>query len=284
MHRTAALVLVFATGCEVDDVPLCDPVSGYNEFDVAGRHYGIFVPADIAKAGVDGVALVFHGDAECVLDESDVCSTPPAIDLNGVRSQFDLEGRTNAALVYVVGANKNVFRPDLLSWDTFSDTDNADFAAVDAILDDVRARVCVDDVKVAAVGFSGGAFFAHSLACLHGAIDAVVSFEGGFEAGDVAVSYDEDNIVDVDDCGDLPNALIVAADDDTVVPPEYGDAAFAAYGCDAIEDVDDDCVTACGSVFCTPATADAGANPPRTHGLWIPEGPEIAGRFLDDNL
>ncbi len=294
LRRPAGLFVWFVPGarivsfsvlasCAVVDEPaaVCAAPAGYSEHDVDGRAYGVFVPDRAEGVGFDDVVLVFHGDAECAVDDDGICRHPPAIDLDGVRAQFDLERRVDAAIVYVAGANLNRFRPDVLSWDTFSDgDDNADFAFVDAVIDDLGCAV--DDVAV--VGFSGGAFFANSYACLHGGTSAVVSFEGGFEDGDVGTSFDEDNIVDVSACRDLPPALLVNASDDVVVPPRYGDAAFAVYGCDATVDVDDDCAEACGSTLSHPATADAQANPPRTHAIWNPEGIDRAAAFLDENL
>lgn len=284
----AALALAHP-GCTADPAAVCAFAPGYSEHDVGGRRYGIFVPAVADGAGIDDVVLVFHGDAPCeaVADDGSCAASPPVLG-DVLRSQFDLEGRVDAAIVYVEGANQNRFRPDVLSWDTFSADDNADFAFVDAVLDDlfVNEGCAVDDV--AAVGFSGGAFFANSYACLHGdsgtPLTAVVSFEGGFEDGDVATSYDEANVVDVAACADLPPAFLVNAADDTVVPPRYGDAALAVYGCDDVEDAGDDCVAACGSVLCSPPTADAQANPPRTHAIWNPEGIERAAAFLNETV
>ena len=72
------------------------------------------------------------------------------------------------------------------------------------------------------------------------------------------------------------------ADDDTVVPPRYGEAAAAVYAKDCAEDerasdVDDACVEFCGdTLLCTPASAD----PPRTHAVWQPEGPSVAAAFF----
>jgi poly(3-hydroxybutyrate) depolymerase len=285
---------VGSAGCGHGDVAAGDFFVGAVDVDGVARRYAVAVPAGYDDAVAAPVVVVFHGDAECAdFDPAEnACVTPTEVLGDALRASFGLEDAlpgagVDAVVVYVEGANQNRFRPDLLSWDTFSkDGDNADFAAVDAVLDDVAGRVCADVDDAAAVGFSGGAFFVHALACLHGGLGAVAAFEGGFESGEVAVSYDEGNVVDPADCGALPPALIVQADDDTVVPPRYGEAAAAVYAgscdadADAASDLDADCVEFCDdTVFCSPASAA----PPRTHAIWT-RGPGVAAEFFARHL
>ena len=273
-----------------------DPFLYPQLLDVDGqeRRYGLRVPDDYDMDRPYPVVLVFHGDADCAeFDEaSQVCLRAQEAALAG-RDNFGLEdGLSNdAVVVYVEGHNLNAFEPRLLSWDTFrTGDDNADFAFVDALLAALDDELCVDNARTFAVGFSGGGFFVDSLACLRGGLRAIATFEGGFEAGEVEVSYDAGNIVDLTTCQrEAPAALIVHADDDTVVPPRYGVAAgehFRKSNCCSEQtqasDHDVECQAFVGcrdggdTVLCTPASAD----PPRTHAIWQPQGPAATTSFF----
>ncbi|MDP2343528.1 MAG: hypothetical protein Q8O67_21390 [Deltaproteobacteria bacterium] len=262
------------------------------------RRYALRVPENYDKNRPYPVVLIFHGDADCEEfdDVDDVCLRPQAA-APGTRDAFGLEPLIgdDAVLVYVEGHNLNAFEPRLLSWDTFRPAGaNPDFAFVDAILAELDDELCVDAARTFAVGFSGGGFFADSLACLHGGLTGVATFEGGFEAGELEISFDADNVVDLAGCApDAPAALVIHAADDNVVPPRYGsDAAEhfrTANGCAAEtvpSDLDDDCEAFVGcraggdTVLCTPASAD----PPRTHAVWQPEGSLVLSSFLQSQF
>ena len=141
-----------------------------------------------------------------------------------------------------------------------------------------------------AVGFSGGGFFVDSLACLHGGLTAIATYEGGFEDGDLLVSRDATNIVDTSGCtASGPAALVVHGETDNTVPFRYGTAAVehfrSANGCAATTtqstlDADCDAFDACASatVFCTPALTDP--LQADQHNIWKPEGPRVVATFF----
>jgi len=264
--------------------------------DVDGleRRYALHVPERYDQDRPYPVVLVFHGDADCkdFDDAAEFCLRSQEAAL-GTREAFGLEPLIgeDAILIYVEGRNLNAFAPEILSWDTFRAVGkNPDFAFVDVILDELEQHLCIDSTRTFAVGFSGGGFFADSLACLRGGLAGVATFEGGFEAGEPAVSFDVDNVVDLTACvSPAPAALVVQAQDDTVVPPRYGAAAAEHFrsvnGCavdTARSDLDDNCVAFIGcreradTILCTPASAD----PPRTHAIWQPQGPPAVSAFF----
>ena len=261
---------------------------------VLERRYGLRVPERYDDERPYPVVLVFHGDADCVEFDADADACVRSQEAStGAPSAFGLEPLIgdDAVIVYVEGRNLNAFEPQLLSWDTFRPVgDNADFAFVDGILATVEQELCIDKARTFAVGFSGGGFFVDSLACLRGGVTAVATFQGGFEAGELEVSFDVDNVIDLKRCvGPPPAALIVHAKDDTVVPPRYGDAAAEHFrsvnSCSdqtAPSDLDLDCRAFAGcndggdTVLCTPDSADF----PRTHAIWTPQGPPVVSSFF----
>jgi poly(3-hydroxybutyrate) depolymerase len=143
--------------------------------------------------------------------------------------------------------------------------------------------LCVDTTRTFAVGFSGGGFFTHALACYgQPALTAIAVFQGGFEDGTFGGAA---NTVDFADCTGTPlPALIVHGEADTNVTPPYGDAAVAFWADNAncaittaASALDDDCVEfdGCGGAdvaYCTPAAVQ--------HEVWTPEGPQVLDTFF----
>lgn len=227
--------------------------------DGVSRTFGVRYPDAYDQNRPYPITFVFHGDLTC--DDFDVandrCVTPrqTASEQRGI---FGLEAVVDGAngnavlspglsedsiLVYVNGANRNVFNPEFFSWDTFNvAATNPDIKAVLAIKSRIQQELCVDANTTLAVGFSGGGFFAHTLGCMTGLVSAVATFEGGFEDGDPLVSQDPLNVVDVNACvAQTPRALLIHSPDDTTVPIRYADQAASHYAarhtCDAVAPV-----------------------------------------------
>jgi len=213
--------------------------------DGVSRTFGVRYPDAYDQDRRYPITFVFHGDLTC--DDFDVvndrCITPRQT-AGEQRGIFGLESVVDGAnavlspglsedsiLVYVNGANRNSFNPEFFSWDTFNvAATNPDIKAVLAIKSRIQQELCVDADTTLAVGFSGGGFFAHTLGCMTGIVSAVATFAGGFEDGDLLVSQDPLNVVDVGACvAATPRALLIHGEDDGTVPIRYADQAANHY-------------------------------------------------------
>ena len=235
------------------------------------------------------VIFTFHGDQDCVTPNSNPdgqiqCDAALAGPI--AANTFGIEGALGeeAIIISLDAENLNRFE-NFFSWETvLLPAQNPDILAVQALHDRVNAEFCTDTSRTFAVGFSGGGFFTHSLACFGEPLTGIAVFEGGFEDGSFG---GVDNDIDVSTCVAAPlNVLIVHATSDATVPPEYGALALDVWsdreGCDStqttVSDLDAECVSVnnCGSnlSYCTPADAVIG------HSVWSPEGTQVLVSWL----
>jgi polyhydroxybutyrate depolymerase len=120
------------------------------------RQYSLHVPP-----GYDGVkwmplVLNFHGYTSNMAQQSL---------FSGMNATADAEG---FVVVYPNGLKNTVNGNQ--SWNAgaccaFGDSDRDDVGFVDALLDDLASRLCIDDKRVYATGMSNGGFMSYFLAC-----------------------------------------------------------------------------------------------------------------------
>lgn len=119
-----------------------------------------------------------------------------------------------AVIVYPDGPNQ--------TWDLETAPDqNRDYALFDAILADVKAKLCVDPKRVFAFGFSRGAFFANQLGCFRGdVLRGVSSHSGGGPYSNSAGDFDSNGFFKCPK--PAVAALTIHGDADNTVPYAAG--------------------------------------------------------------
>ena len=266
------------------------------------REYYVHFPETYDPNHPYPVVFIFHGDAN--LEQ-----LPKGLDGRGFFGFEETLGE-EAILVYMDGENlypatdqldENGQHP-FFSWDDASPvSSNPDISYFNSVLGQVQSDYCVDRNTTFATGFSGGAFFVNSLACLNGGLTAIVTFEGGIENGELSETITP---IDTSQCVDAaPAAMIVHTKKDTTVA--YSPHALASLelwnqkngcgGSTSTSEIASLCTEqstqAARVVFCEPdCTDDAdgdGVCVSDQHTIWNitdtsgkRQGPEAAAHFL----
>jgi polyhydroxybutyrate depolymerase len=131
-------------------------------FEDTQREYLLFVPPDYDGTTAAPLTIGFHGYNGTKEDAAAV-------------SQF---GEKGPARGYIVVMPDGSGEPQ--SWNFAGDNPPHDFAFVDALLEDLTERLCVDEDRIYAGGFSAGSAFAGFLACREPYWFAAVSMVGAF--------------------------------------------------------------------------------------------------------
>lgn len=166
------------------------------------RTYELFISEDYDGTTKLPLLFVMHGDA---------------MDGKWVRSWFDFEHGQSFVVVY----------PDAhVSWDIETDAaQNQDLAFVDALLADVKTKVCIDRKRVFAFGNSNGGYFVNNLGCFRSAIfRGIVGISGGGPASDDPNDFDAQGLYR--HCDRSPvSAMIFHGTDDEKIAIQDGRAS-----------------------------------------------------------
>jgi len=123
------------------------------EWTVMGRSVKVHVPASYAPHVPTPIVLDLHGWTETALDQARISHMIPKSDAAGFIAihpeGHDSPQGWNAGVCCGTAASSGV----------------DDVAFMNAILDEVDARLCMDKQRVFAAGLSNGGFMAHRLAC-----------------------------------------------------------------------------------------------------------------------
>jgi polyhydroxybutyrate depolymerase len=213
-------------------------MSGTSTWSVMGRDVRVHVPASYDPGAATPIVINLHGLADSGAGQADLTHMDDVADANGFVALYP-DG-TGSPLGWNGGACCN----------PASASGVDDVAFVSAVIDEAESRLCVDDDRVFAAGFSNGAFLAHRLACeladrvaaigavsgvvgipecessrpiavidVHGTSDLVIPFGGGGINGNESVDTTIDRWVTRDGC---------ASDTSTVY--DHGDATCVSHG------------------------------------------------------
>ncbi|AKV02737.1 hypothetical protein AKJ09_09400 [Labilithrix luteola] len=132
------------------------------------RTYEFYISPDYDGHTKLPLFLVFHGDY---------------MTGNEVRSWFQFESGPSFIVAY---PNAHT------SWDIDSPAyENADLKFVDAMIDDIASKVCIDRNRIFSFGNSNGGFFSNSVGCHRGRrVRGIVSLSGGGPTTDNPLDYD----------------------------------------------------------------------------------------------
>jgi polyhydroxybutyrate depolymerase len=120
------------------------------------RQYTLHVPPSYAGETAVPLVLNFHGYGSNMGQQ---------VLFSNMNATADAEG---FVVVYPDGLKNST--NGMQSWNAglccaFGDSDRDDVGFVDALIDDVSSRVCIDQKRVYATGMSNGGFMSHRLAC-----------------------------------------------------------------------------------------------------------------------
>ena len=120
--------------------------------------YSLYLPDRYDGATVFPVIFAFHGDGG---------------DGQSMRgAQLEEAAAGGAIIVYPDGPNQ--------TWDLETPpAQNRDYAFFDAMVEDVKTKLCSDPKRIFAFGFSRGAFFANQLGCFRGDLVRGISAHSG---------------------------------------------------------------------------------------------------------
>lgn len=143
------------------------------------RSYDVWLPENYDAERPYPVILLLHG-----------CGSP----VNNV----PMEGRTGSDAIVVRGAGSG----NDSCWD-----EGQDLPYIDALLEDVQARFCVNPDHLFAVGYSSGSWIASKLSCTHGDVFRGIASVAGGEPGGIQNCKGQVARMFVHDTGDMSNLL-----------------------------------------------------------------------------
>lgn len=165
-------------------------------FRVDDRNYQLYVADKYDGTTKMPVMLVFHGDG----------GTGEII-----RSWTHMEDAANGNMIFVYPDGK------WGTWDIDSPpATNDDYPYVEALINDVASRLCIDRKRVFGWGLSKGAFFVNNLGCFEGnVIRGIIAHSGG---GPSSASPDDYDATGHYKCTTAPSSsLSIHGDLDTIV-------------------------------------------------------------------
>lgn len=143
------------------------------------RSYDVWLPENYDTSRAYPVILLLHG-----------CGSP----VNNV----PMEGQTGADAIVIRGAGSGADS----CWD-----DVQDLPYIDAMIDDVQERFCVDPAYVFAAGYSSGSWVASKLSCVRGDVFRGIASVAGGEPGGIQNCMGQVARIFVHDTGDTSNLL-----------------------------------------------------------------------------
>lgn len=180
-----------------------DPVTGPQTFESGGetREYLLALPEDYDGTTAAPLVLNFHGFSN---------------NMEGQEAMTGM-GEQGASRGYVVVTPDALGQPQ--EWNAFADEARPDdFAFVDALVDDLAGRLCLDTDRVYAAGHSNGSAFTGFLVCQESSRLAAVAMVAAFVPRTCPV---EDP---------APEVMAVHGSADPLVPYEGGTVAGSSIG------------------------------------------------------
>jgi poly(3-hydroxybutyrate) depolymerase len=159
------------------------------------RSYVLAVPSGYDRNRAYPLVLAFHGAGS---------SGAQAQQYFGVQQA----SAGQAILVYPDAITRSGTR----QWGYSGTGATEDLGFVDALLGQLRATLCIDDARIFATGHSSGGFFSNNLGCARGNVLRAIAPVAG---GGPFVSCDGGQVA----------AWLMAASNDTVVPPSSGQSS-----------------------------------------------------------
>ncbi|MCL2725407.1 MAG: hypothetical protein FWD69_13325 [Polyangiaceae bacterium] len=160
------------------------------------RTYSLYIADNYDGRTNFPVILMFHGDG----GTGDL-----------LRSTTQMEGAANGTMIFVYPDGKNK------TWDIDDPPEtNEDYPFVDALVEDIAKKLCIDRTRIFGWGLSKGGFFVNYLGCFRGdLVRGVVAHSAGGPSSTDPDHYDSQGYYI---CPTTTSALNIHGDLDTIVP------------------------------------------------------------------